>query len=519
MRPVLTSAEMRAVDRAAEERGVPVEALMERAGHAVAGAAAALLGGAYGRRVVALCGKGNNAGDAFVAARLLAAWGATPAVVAMAGPDELARPTASNARRLEDVGVPGLAWGSPAAARAIARADVLVDGLFGSGLRGEPEGPYREAIEAMNASPAPVVAIDIPSGVEGDIGAVRGPAVRAAVTVTFAAPKVGVVLYPGADHAGNVEVADIGIPSDLIGSDLLMIEPSDVAAVLPRRAPNDHKHRSGDVLVVAGSRRMTGAARLVAEGAARAGAGLVHVAVPEGILPIVQSGLAEAVFLPLPEGPEGSVAASAWEVLEGRMDRFDAVAIGPGLSTEGETPGFVRALVRGSPVPVVADADAVNAFVERVGELGDRSSDLVLTPHTGEFGRLFGMPSADVLDDRVGFARKASADTGAVVVLKGARTLVALPGGEVRINPTGSAALATGGTGDVLTGAIGTYLARGLSPVDAATAAVYVHGLAGQVVGRRMGEGGVAGDVALGIPAAAEALRGIGGIMTPEVSA
>ena len=508
MRPVLTSAEMQAVDRAAEERGVSVEALMERAGHAVAGAAAALLGGAYGRRVVAVCGKGNNAGDAFVAARLLAAWGAGSAVVTAAGLEELKGPTATNARRLEGAGVPRLAWGTPRAARAMARADLLVDGLFGSGFRGEPEGPYREAIEAMNASQAPVVAVDIPSGVEGDTGVVRGPAVRAEVTVTLAAPKVGVVLYPGAEHAGRVEVAEIGIPRDLVRSDLLLVEPSDVGAILPRRAPDDHKHRSGDVLVVAGSRRMTGAALLVAEGAARAGAGLVHVAVPEGILPIVQSGLAEAVFVPLPEGPEGSVAASAWEALEGGMDRFDAVAIGPGLSTEGETPAFIRSLVRASPVPVVADADAVNAFVERVGELRDRASDLVLTPHAGEFGRLFGMPSAEVLDDRVGFARKASADTGAVVVLKGAPTLVALPEGEVRINPTGSAALATGGTGDVLAGAIATYLARGLTPADAATAAVYVHGLAGQVVGRRMGEGGTAGDVALGIPAAVEALRG-----------
>ena len=506
MRPVLTSAEMRAVDRAAEERGVSVEARMERAGHAVARAAAALLGGTYGRRVVALCGKGNNAGDAFVAARLLASWGAAAAAVTMTSPEELGEPTAVNARRLQELGVPGLAWGTPAAERAIARADILVDGLFGSGLRGEAAGPYREAIEAMNASSAPVVAVDIPSGVEGDTGAVRGPAVRADVTVTFAAPKVGVVQHPGAELAGRVEVADIGIPGDLLPTDLLLVEPGDVAALLPRRAPDDHKHRSGDVLVVAGSRRMTGAARLVAEGAARAGAGLVHVAVPEGILPIVQSGLAEAVFVPLPEGPEGSVAASALGALE--MDRYDAVAIGPGLSTDGEAPELVRALVRASPVPVVADADAVNAFVERVGELRDRASDLVLTPHAGEFGRLVGTPPAEVLDDRVGFARKAAADTGAVVVLKGARTLVALPEGEVRINPTGSAALATGGTGDVLAGAMATYLARGLGAADAATAAVFVHGLAGQAVGRRMGEGGIAGDVALGIPAAAEVLRG-----------
>ncbi|HEX6207298.1 MAG TPA: NAD(P)H-hydrate dehydratase [Actinomycetota bacterium] len=508
MRPVLQAAQMGAADRGAEERGVPVEALMERAGHAVARAAAALLGAPYGRRVAAVCGKGNNAGDAFVAARLLAAWGAAPAVVAVAGLDELREAAAVNAGRLRDVGVPVLTWGTREADRAIARADVLVDGLFGSGFRGLAEGPWAAAIEAMNASPAPVVAADIPSGVEGDTGAVRGPAVRAEVTVTFAAPKVGVVLYPGAELAGRVEVADIGIPADLLESDLALVEPGDVAAILPRRAPDEHKHRSGDVLVVAGSRRMTGAPRLVAEGAARAGAGLVHVAVPEGIFPIVQAGLTEAVFLPLPEGPEGSVAASAWGELEKRMDRFDAVAIGPGLTTEGEAPDLVRALVRSSPVPIVADADALNAFADGSESLKDRSSELVITPHAGEFGRLFRVPAADLAEDRVGLVRKAAADTGAVTVLKGPRTLVALPGGEVRINPTGSAALATGGTGDVLAGAIAAYLARGLPPVEAATAAVYVHGLAGQVVGRRMGEGGTAEDVAIAIPAAVEAVLG-----------
>ncbi|HEX6263161.1 MAG TPA: NAD(P)H-hydrate dehydratase [Actinomycetota bacterium] len=505
MRPVLTAAQMRAADRAAAERGVPVEALMERAGHAVARAVAALLGGTYGRRIVALCGKGNNAGDAFVAVRLLAAWGAAPAVVSVAGLDELRAAAAANAERLRDSGVPTIAWGTREADRAIARADVVVDGLFGSRFRGPVEGSWREAIEAVNASPAPVVAVDIPSGVEGDTGAVRGPAVRAEVTVTLAAPKVGVVLYPGAEFAGRVEVADIGIPADLLESELALVEPGDVAAILPRRAPEDHKHRSGDVLVVAGSRRMTGAPRLVAEGAARAGAGLVHVAVPEGILPMVQAGLTEAVFLPLPEGPDGSVAASAWGELKKRMDRFDAVAIGPGLTTEGEAPDLVRALVRSSPVPIVADADALNAFAGRAQDLRERAADLVLTPHAGEFARLLG---ADPEEDRVGMAAAAAADTGAVMVLKGARTLVAPPGGEVRVNPTGSAALATGGTGDVLAGAIAAYLARGLPPADAATAAVYVHGLAGQVVGRRMGEGGTAGDVAIAIPAAVEALLG-----------
>lgn len=507
MIPVLTAAETQALDRETEARGVSIETLMERAGHGVARGAVEVAGGAYGRSVTAVCGKGNNAGDAMVAARLLRRWGMRADVVLVAEPAEVEGPAAGNLRRLGPAGVRTLRWGDPAAARSLGRADLLLDGLFGSGFRGTVEGAYQDAIEAMNASPGQVVAVDVPSGVEGDTGAVRGPAVRAVRTVTFGAPKVGDLLHPGASHAGGIDVVDIGFPPDLVRSDLLLTEASDVRLLLPRRPPDAHKHGSGDVLVVAGSRRMTGAARLVAEGAYRAGAGLVHVAVPEGILPVVQAGLAEAVYVPLPEGPAGSIAEGAWEALAERMDRFDAVAVGPGLTVEEETSGFVRRLVRESPAPVVADADAINAFRDRVAELRDRAADLVLTPHTGEFARLFGMPAADVLEDRVGFTRKAAADTGAVLVLKGPRTLVGLPSGEVRINPTGSAALATGGTGDVLAGVIGAYLARGLAPVDAATAAAFVHGLAGEVVGRRLGEGGTAPDVALAIPAAVLALQ------------
>ncbi len=245
----------------------------------------------------------------------------------------------------------------------------------------------------------------------------------------------------------------------------------------------------------------------MAEGAYRAGAGLVHVAVPEGILQAVQPGLEEAVYVPLPEGAAGSVAEAAWDVLAERMERFDAIAIGPGLSTEGETPAFVRRLVAESPVPVVADADAINAFVDRAGELGRRGADLVLTPHSGEFARLFGMPTAEVLDDRVGLTRKAAAEVRGVVVLKGPRTLVGLPDGEVRVNPTGSPALATGGTGDVLTGALATYLARGLSAADASTVAIFVHGLAGEIAESELGEGVTSPDVSRAIPEAVRRVR------------
>ena len=482
---------------------------MERAGLAVAHAAADLARGAYGRRAVVVCGKGNNGGDGLVAARHLAAWGMGVAVLLLPDPSTLRDPAAANFHRLGRVRT--LPFSESALIRELGRADVAIDGIFGTGFRGLADGQQAAAIDILNKSRVPVVAVDIPSGVEADTGMVRGSAVRAAATVTFGAPKIGALLFPGAAHAGTVQVADIGFPEDLLVGDILLVEGEDVSSMLPVREPEDHKRRTGVVLIVAGSRLMSGAPWLVAQGAYRAGAGLVTVAVPEGIAPMVQARLAEATFLRLPEGPAGSVAESAWGVLEPKLDGFDAVAVGPGLSTEDETPAFVRRLLRESSVPIVADADAINAFAGRPGELADRASEAVITPHAGEFGRLFGMPSSEILEDRIGLARKAAVETRSVVVLKGPRTLVAIPDGEVRVNPTGSPTLATGGTGDVLTGAVGTFLARGLRPADAATAAVYLHGVAGEIAGESFGEGTESGDVARALPEAVRRVRGTQG--------
>ena len=507
MRPVLTSAQTQALDRETEARGTPVSLLMERAGLAVAHAAVEAAGGAYGRRAVVVCGKGNNGGDGLVAARYLAGWGMGVAVLLIPDPDTLGEPAVSNLRRLRQVVV--RRYSESSFTRELERADVGIDAIFGTGFRGIAEGPQAAAIDTLNESGVPIVAVDIPSGVEADTGMVRGAAIRAAATVTFGAPKVGALLFPGAAHAGAVQVADIGFPGDLMVSDILLVERDDIRSLLPLREPETHKRRTGVVLVVGGSRLMSGAPWLVAQGAYRAGAGLVTLAVPESIAPVVQSRLAEATFIRLPEGPAGSVAESAWEVLAPRIDGFDSVAIGPGLSTEDETPAFVRRLMRESPVPVVADADAINAFAGRPGELADRASEAVITPHAGEFGRLFGMPASEILEDRVGLARKAAVETRAVVVLKGPRTLVALPEGEVRLNPTGSPTLATGGTGDVLTGAVASYLARGLRPADAATVGVYLHGLAGEIAEETFGDGAVSGDVAGAFPEAVRRVRGV----------
>ena len=386
--------------------------------------------------------------------------------------------------------------------RELLRADVAIDAVFGTGFRGVPEDEWADAIAGLNTSPAPVVAVDIPSGVNGATGAVEGDAVRADLTVTFGAPKVGVAILPGAELAGAVRVADIGFPQDLVRADAFLMEPADVAAVLPERDIDTHKRATGRAGRGRGVARHDGRRPPGRGGGrpdrrgARPGRG------PEGILPIVQAQLVETTFLPLPETSEGSVALPALGMLLDRLEGADALAIGPGLSTNDETAELVRQLVRDCPVPLVIDADGLNAFTGRAAELVDRKSDAVLTPHVGEFVRLSGVSARELAGDRLTHARALAERTGAVTLLKGSRTLVATPDGVVRINPTGGPVLATAGSGDVLTGIIGGLLARGVEPVDAASAGAYVHGLAGIAAGRSTGEGTLASDVARHVPEA-----------------
>ena len=502
MKPILTPEEAGALDRAAQDAGTPAEVLMERAGRAVARAAVDLVGGVYGRRAVVVCGKGNNGGDGLVAARHLARWGMRVAVVAVEPTAALREPASLNLGRLAEVEVRAAGWSPPALAHELGRADVAIDAIFGTGFRGFPEDEWAEAIDGLNGGLVPVVSVDIPSGVNGATGAVEGAAVRADLTVTFGAAKVGAVLLPGAELAGAVRVVDIGFPDGSVHPGAFLVEPSDVAAWLPVRPVETHKRATGVLVVVAGSRGMTGAPALVAEAAGRIGAGLVTVAAPAEILPAIGSRLTEATFLPLPATERGSVSRDALDSVLKALGRAHALAIGPGLTTDEETAAFVRDLVRASPVPVVVDADALNAFAGKAAGLADRKADAVLTPHAGEFTRLEGVGTRELEADRLGHTRTLARDADAIALLKGSRTIVADQAGVARINPTGSAVLATAGSGDVLTGMIGGLLARGLAAVDAASAGAYVHGVAGTVAGRRSGDGTLAGDIAAAIPEA-----------------
>jgi len=468
---------------------------MENAGREVATVAAAVAGGTYGTRAVVVCGKGNNGGDGLVTARYLARWGVRVTVLMLEDAEDLREPAATNAARLAETDVRVRPFSSSTLDREVARADVAVDAIFGTGFRGFPEEEWAAAIEGLNEGGAPVVAVDIPSGVNGETGAVEGAAVWADATVTFGAAKTGVVLLPGAERAGIVEVADIGFPHDLLTSDLWLLEEEDVASLLPARSIETHKRASGVTLVVGGSRSMTGAVCLAAAAASRIGAGLVTVAVPEGILPVVQAVVREATFLPLPETAAGTVSADAAGPLMDRLAQADALALGPGMTTDEETASWIRETVAVSPVPVVLDADGLNAFARRPMALTSHRADLILTPHAGEFARLSGGTAREVEGDRVGHVRWLAAEAGATVLLKGTRTLVGTPDGHVRVNPTGGPFLATGGTGDVLTGAIAGLVARGLAPIDAASVAAFVHGRAGALAAARAGEGTTAGDV------------------------
>jgi NAD(P)H-hydrate epimerase len=499
VKPVLTPAEAAVLDRESQARGIDALSLMERAGREVARAATAVAGGFSGRRAVIVCGKGNNGGDGLVAARHLGRWGVRTTVVMLEPAESLRESAATSFRRLDETEARVRPFSPATLERELARANVAVDAIFGTGFRGSPEGDWERAIAALSDWGGPVVAVDIPSGVNGETGAVDGAAVTADVTVTFGAAKLGIALLPGALHAGLVEVVDIGFPADLLRADVWLTEGEDVAAMLPVRPPDTHKRDAGVVVVIGGSRLMTGAVSLMGEAGYRVGAGLVSVAVPEGILPVVQAALRETTFVPLPATDAGTVAGPA-DRLEEVIRSADAVAIGPGMTSNEETAAFVRSFVRSCPVPMVVDADGLNAFAGRAAELADRRADAVLTPHAGEFARLAGITTSDVGADRVGHARKLASDVQATVLLKGSRTVIASADGRVRINPTGGPYLATGGTGDVLTGMIAGLIARGMTPLDAATAGAYLHGIAGGLAGGEKGDGATAGDTLSHVP-------------------
>jgi hydroxyethylthiazole kinase-like uncharacterized protein yjeF len=495
--PLPDAASMRGIDRwAIEERGVAGLDLMERAG---AGVTRAVERVAPDGPVTVVCGKGNNGGDGLVVARLLRDAGREVTIVCVAPPEDFAGDARTNLDRLPGDGP--VRWPEGACAQAA----VLVDALLGTGFEGEPRGVVAEAIDAVNRAGAPVVSVDVPSGVDTSTGVVAGRAVRAAVTVTFHAAKPGLWIHPGKAHAGEVETIDIGIPRGAPeDADIGLIAPA-VLDALPRRGADSTKFSSGHVLVAGGSRGLTGAPRMASYAAMRAGAGYVTACVPVSLqTTIASAGPSELMTRGLPDDDGGGLSVDGVESVLEAAKRGGALALGPGLGRGDGAIAFARALAREAGVALVLDADGLNAHAGRLTDLAARSAPTVLTPHAGELGRLLELDSEEIERERLRYTRAAAEQAGAVVVLKGDDTLIADPSGRVAVSPGGSPALATAGTGDVLTGVIAALLSQGLDAFAAAGSGVWLHAAAGREAARRQGapEGVIASDVIAALPAA-----------------
>jgi ADP-dependent NAD(P)H-hydrate dehydratase / NAD(P)H-hydrate epimerase len=504
--PLLDAETMRGVDRwAIEERGVPSLDLMERAGAGVTRIVERL---APDGPATVVCGKGNNGGDGLVVARLLREAGRSVTVVCAAPTGELAGDARANLERLPGGPAIELTADRARSEQALAKASVIVDALLGTGFQGAPHGAVGEAIEAVNAMRAPgavVVSVDTPSGVDASTGVASGAAVRAAVTATFHTGKPGLWIAPGKTHAGTIETIEIGIPRGWPGKATIGLIAPSVFGLLPRRAQSSTKFISGHVLIAGGSRGLTGAPRMAAHAAMRAGAGYVTGFVPESLQPILATaGPPELMTKGLPDDGEGGLTADGVEEVLEASGRGGALALGPGLGRADGAFAFARELACKAEVALVLDADGLNAHAGRLGELSVRSAPTVLTPHAGELGRLLQVGSQEIERERLRHVRAAAAQAQAVVVLKGDDTLIAEPSGRVAVSPGASPALATAGTGDVLTGVIAALLAAGLDPFTAAAAGVSLHAQAGREAARRQGaaEGVVASDVISALPAA-----------------
>lgn len=499
--------------RCREAYGIEPHALMERAGLQTAEVARRLLRTAGGRRCVVLVGKGNNGGDGLVAAHHLSL-DHQVAVLLVASAHETRGDLGRHLDALRDCRVrieeaPALT--APRVERVVRDADLIIDAIFGTGFRGPARGLPAQVIEAANAVGVPILAVDVPSGADAGRGRADPPVIHAAATIAMALPKVGMVQYPAASHVGRLFVADIGVPESLVREAPIPTALGTAAWVdhtIPHRPADSHKGRFGRVAILGGARGFAGAPVLAARGAIRAGAGLVTIGLPVSLAMVPMSTLPEAMTRPLPESAAGTLAEAGEEAALEFAAAADVLAVGPGLTTHPETIALIRRLLPRVPGAVVLDADGLNAYAREADRLREIPGPLVITPHPGEMARLLGREGREVQDDRLGTAREAARLVGGVAVLKGARTVVAGPDGQAMVIPTGNAGMATGGMGDVLTGAVAALLGAGLAPFEAAACAAYLHGLAGDLVAGSRGECGLlASEVADHLPSALARVR------------
>jgi hydroxyethylthiazole kinase-like uncharacterized protein yjeF len=500
MQKLVTSAEMREMDRRTiEDIRIPGLVLMENAGLGVVRCVEEILCPPAGKRVGIFCGKGNNGGDAMVAARHLHNRGFDVKVILIGEKEKIRGDALVNFHILQNMKIPVFEIQTRRVLEKFKPIDLIVDGLLGTGITGEVAGLMVDVIRWINGSGMPVVSIDLPSGLGSDDGEYQGACVRADYTVTMAKLKRGLVLYPGREMAGRISIVDIGIPemvSQSVGVQTFLVEEKDVRNQLPLRPPNGHKGTFGKIVVLAGSTGLTGAATLCSKASLLTGAGLTVLGIPEGINSILEEKLTEVMTRPLPQTSEGTLSLKAEKVIYQLLPWADVLAIGPGLSTQPETKELIRKIVGKIRIPHVIDADGLNAFEGESHFLEKPNGKRILTPHYGELARLISRPIDEIAKDPIESARENAKRFGSVLVLKGAPTVVADPQGNVYVNSTGNSGMATAGSGDVLTGTIAGFLAQGCLPVHAAVLGVYLHGLAGDIAGKRFGRRSlVAGDL------------------------
>ena len=508
---LVTGERMREMDRRTIACGVPGLVLMERAGRGLLRSILARRPGLPRHRVAIVCGRGNNGGDGLVLARLLRERGFWPDLLLTVSPDSLRGDAAENARRAARCGFVLRMTGERERTRLsrLSEHDLVVDALLGTGLSGPAHGEAEAWIRALNACPAPVVAVDIPSGLSADTGAVVGAAVDAAWTVTMGLPKLGFLFPPARELVGEVDVVDLGFSRsviDEVGVAAHLPEAAMLADWLPAPGSGSHKGDWGKLLVVGGSPGLTGALALAATAALRIGAGLVRIGLPRSLHPILAAKVTSAMTIPLPEGEDGQLLRIAADEVLGRFGDWDALVLGPGLGRFPECERLVMSLLGRWRGPLVLDADALNAlaawgadsWVPRVREIraAGRVGGAVLTPHLGEMSRLTGRNMEELRADPVEVAREWATRWGATLVLKGAPSVTAGPDGRVWVNPTGNSGLATGGSGDVLSGVIGALLGQGMPGPEAAVLGCYLHGLAADlaVAGDDASRGRAGGD-------------------------
>ncbi|MGP1586088.1 MAG: NAD(P)H-hydrate dehydratase [Schwartzia sp. (in: firmicutes)] len=509
------SAEMRRMDALAMEQfGIPEVILMENAGRAVADVATESFGGAAGRTICVFAGTGNNGGDAFAAARHLFNRGAIVKLVLVGETKKMSSAATLHYGICQRLGLPVQRLESERDWEKLGillrLSDGVVDGLLGIGLKGALREPLPRLISLVNASGRPVVAIDVPSGVDADTGQAGTVAVNAEVTVTFGLPKTGQFFAPGASHVGRLVVDDISLPPPLLAEATIQQEYLDQrrAKEMLRPRPLDaHKGSCGRILAVAGSRGMTGAAALSADAILRAGAGIAVLAVAAGLQGILAAKLTEVMTEPLPESAAGILGEKALTPLTELAADYDAVLIGPGLGRAMETGALVRAFVKTAQKPCILDADALYAFVGHTAELAAMDAPRVLTPHLGEMAALLGITVPALRENLLPLCRKAAAEWQAILVVKSECTIVVLPAGQVFLTSTGNAGMATAGTGDVLSGAIAGLMQQTASPEEAALLGVYLHGAAGDLAAEEKAEGLVARDLLEKLPLARKRLK------------